>query len=157
MVQPQDPVMPYQASRKGQLLDHCCLFIGPLLFLVLIEDIDSNVASSFVSSFADDTRIGRHIKIKSDVKDLQTDLNAIYQWAVDNNMPFNSDKFECLRYGRNTALQNDTHYTSYSGCVIDVKYSLKGLGVTMSNDASFRRQIKNVVDSANKLCGWILN
>ena len=26
----------------------------------------------------------------------------------------------------------------------------------MSNEASFRRQIKNVVDSANKMCGWIL-
>ena len=71
-------------------------------------------------------------------------------------MPFNSDKFECLRYGRNTALQNDTHYTSNSGCVIAVKDSLRDLGVTMSNDASFRRQIKNVVDSANKMCGWIL-
>ena len=79
MVQPQDPVMSYQASLKGQSLDHCCFFIGPLLFLVLIGDIDSNVASSFVSSFADDTRIGRRIKTKSDVKDLQTDLNAIYQ------------------------------------------------------------------------------
>ena len=29
--------------------------IGPLLFLVLIGDIDANVATSFVSSFADDT------------------------------------------------------------------------------------------------------
>ena len=86
----------------------------------MIGDIDSNVASSFVSSFAD-TRIGRHIKTKSDVKYLQTVLNAIYQWAVDNNMPFNSDKFESLRYERNTELQNDTHYTSNSGCVIAVK------------------------------------
>ena len=71
-------------------------------------------------------------------------------------MPFNSDKFECLRYGRNTALHNDTHYTSNSGCVIAVKDSLMDLGVTMSNDASFRGQIKNVVDSANKMCGWYL-
>ena len=61
-------------------------------------------------------------------------------------MPFNSDKFECLRYGKHTALQNDTHYTSNYGCVIAEKDSLRDLGVTMSNDASFRRQIKNAVD-----------
>ena len=39
---------------------------------------------------------------------------------------------------------------------IAVTDSLMDLRVTMSNDASFRRQIKNVVDSANKMCGWIL-
>ena len=66
--------------------------IGPLLFLVLIGDIDANVATSFVSSFADDTRVGRRIKTEADVNDLQADLNAIYQWAVNNNMQFNSDK-----------------------------------------------------------------
>ena len=63
--------------------------IGPLLFLVLIGDIDANVATSFVSSFADDTRVGRRIKTEADVNDLPADLNAIYQWAVDNNMQFN--------------------------------------------------------------------
>ena len=78
MVQPQDPVMSDQSSRKGQSLDHYCLFIGPLLFLVLIGDIYSNVASSFVSSFADDTRIGRHIKTKSDVKKRSSDSFECY-------------------------------------------------------------------------------
>ena len=32
--------------------------IGPLLFLILIGDIDQNVAQSFLSSFADDTPKG---------------------------------------------------------------------------------------------------
>ena len=68
----------------------------------------------------------------------------------------NSNKFECLRYGRNTALQHDIHYTSNSDCVIAVKDSLRDLGVTMGNDASFRRKIKNVADSANKMCGRIV-
>ena len=31
--------------------------IGPLLFLILIGDIDQNVAHAFLSSFADDTRL----------------------------------------------------------------------------------------------------
>ena len=51
--------------------------IGPLMFrhwttAVSCPDrfIDSNVASSFISSFADDTRIGRRIKTMSDVKDI---------------------------------------------------------------------------------------
>ena len=33
--------------------------IGPLLFLVLLSDIDMNIVSSFLSSFADDTRLSQ--------------------------------------------------------------------------------------------------
>ena len=48
--------------------------LGPLLFLILIGDIDQNVASSFISSFADDTRVGRQVADEEDVHRLQTDL-----------------------------------------------------------------------------------
>ena len=36
--------------------------IGPLLFLILIGDIDQNIAHAFLTSFADDTRVMREIK-----------------------------------------------------------------------------------------------
>ena len=74
--------------------------LGPLLFLILLGDIDKSVASAFVSSFADDTRVGHRIKDASDVMTLQEDLIAIYEWSVENNMTFNSEKFECIRYGK---------------------------------------------------------
>ena len=35
--------------------------LGPLLFLILIGDIDRNIAESFISSFADDTRLSRAV------------------------------------------------------------------------------------------------
>ena len=35
--------------------------IRPLLFLILIGDIDRNVANSFLASFADDTRLLRKV------------------------------------------------------------------------------------------------
>ena len=35
--------------------------LGPLIFLILIGDIDKDVNEAFLSSFADDTRIGRQI------------------------------------------------------------------------------------------------
>ena len=78
---------------------------GPLLFLVLIGDIDREVATAFVSSFADDTRAANGISTNADVCDLQVDLDAIYHWADDNNMEFNNTKFECLRYGCNNDLK----------------------------------------------------
>ena len=63
--------------------------LGPLLFLVLISDIDEGILSAFLSSFADDTRVAKGIKTVEDVEALQTDLQAIFKWSEENNMKFN--------------------------------------------------------------------
>ena len=65
--------------------------LGPLLFLILISDIDNDIVDSFLSSFADDTRVGKSVGSDDDVKKLQRDLDKIYAWARDNNMSFNNN------------------------------------------------------------------
>ena len=130
--------------------------LGPLLFLILIGDIDQEVVSAFVFSFADDTRAAKAISTEEDVKALQDDLQAIYRWSDDNNMDFNFPKFECLRYGRNNELKSSTHYYSKSGEVIrDVQHA-KDLGVVMSSDGSFSKHISSVIETAKQMSGWVL-
>ena len=51
--------------------------LGPLLFLIMIEDIDRGLKDSRATSFADDTRVKRKIKIEKDVALLQEDLNHL--------------------------------------------------------------------------------
>ena len=130
--------------------------LGPLLFLILIGDIDQGVVSAFVSSFADDTRVAHIVDSVEDVARLQSDLNVIYQWSDTNNMQFNSKKFECLRYGTNQELQANTQYLSNTGDVIQTVEHTRDLGVTMSCDGSFSKHIDGVVSRANQMCGWIL-
>ena len=130
--------------------------LGPLLFLVLIGDIDREVASAFVSSFADDTRAAKGIRTQDDTKALQTDLGSIYKWAEENNMMFNFQKFECLRYGGNTELKATTKYTTMNGDNITVMDHAKDLGVTMSSSGTFRQHISNVTNTAYQLSGWVL-
>jgi hypothetical protein len=85
--------------------------LGPILFLILINDIDEEINSeSFISLFADDTRIGRKVNDEDDVESLQQDLLKLYKWQEDNNMLFNSSKFEVLRYGKNQSLKESTSY-----------------------------------------------
>ena len=129
--------------------------LGPLLFLILIGDIDQEVANSFLSSFADDTRVGRGIESEGDARLLQADLEAVYRWADTNNMMFNSDKFEVLRYKAKN--QNvDFSYTSNGGESIAEKNSLTDLGVTMSCDATFREHIQAICSKVKKKAGWAL-
>ena len=130
--------------------------LGPLLFLILISDIDQKVASSFLSSFADDTRIGRQTQTAEDTSALQTDLNSVYYWTEENNMELNWDKFECLRYGPNKDLQSNTTYLSNPGKAILEKDHVKDLGVTMGRDGTFSMHITNAVSEAERQCSWVL-
>ena len=55
--------------------------IGPLLFLILISDIDYNIVSH-TSSFADDTRLMKSILTEHDCSILQSDLQRVAKVVV---------------------------------------------------------------------------
>ena len=129
--------------------------LGPVLFLVLISDIDSDILEAFVSSFADDTRVGKIIRDEDDCKILQDVLEKIYEWAEVNNMLFNSDKFECLRYGTREDLKA-LPYKANNGQQISEKESLRDLGVTVDSDGSFASHIDKIVIKSRQIVAWVL-
>ena len=51
--------------------------LGPLLSLIMILDIDKSVLTDFLSSFADDTRVGHWVKTIEDLQNFQKDLDNI--------------------------------------------------------------------------------
>ena len=130
--------------------------IGPLLFLILIGDIDANILDAYIKSFADDTRAMKGVCTSSDVDKLQQVLNKLYKWSSDNNMSLNDKKFEGLRYGLDELLKLMTEYKNPSGKAIEIKKSLKDLGVIMSDDCRFADHINNVLEKARNMCSWIL-
>lgn len=130
--------------------------LGPLIFLILMGDIDSRLNFSTLSSFADDTRVLSGIKSINDSVNLQKDLNSIYDWADINNMSFNNTKFEVLRYGKDIVTKDSTNYTSSTGLVISEKISTKDLGIIMHSDGSFNQHINQLVENGKQLSGWIL-
>ena len=132
--------------------------LGPLLFLVLIGDIDEHIATAFLSSFADDTRVGNGINSITDIECLQRDLEAVYKWSTDNNMQFNFDKFELLRYrSRNTKeVQSVTTYESNNGTIIQEKDHVRDLGVLLSNDATFTQHILDRCEVVKSKIAWVL-
>ena len=129
--------------------------LGPLLFVILIGDIDSEAMSSYVSSFADDTRAAAGILNIENHTQLQNDLNTIYKWAEQNNMQFNDSKFEKITYGNNEELK-DLCYIAADGSPIQTSRDVKDLGITMSDDASFKTHITKISSKASQLTNWVL-
>ena len=74
--------------------------LGPLLFLIMIRDIDKETLNAMVGIFADDTRIWRVFRGEEDAATLQGELEKAYSWADLNNANFNCDKFEAMRFQR---------------------------------------------------------
>ena len=129
--------------------------LGPVLFLIHIRDIANDLSEkTTASSFADDTRVQRGIHSPEDCSSLQADLQTIYSWASHVNMHFNSDKFECLRLWPQPSNTPEYDYVGPDGEKIEVKQSLKDLGVHLSSDLSFKLQVEKTVTSASKMAGW---
>ena len=129
--------------------------LGPILFIILLSDINKDI-SSVVSSFADDTRVLRSISSRENCCELQTDLNTIYNWQSNNNMLFNEDKFELLRYGRNKHIKQTTAYVGPQNNTINEQTNVKDLGIIMSSNLTFGEHINNVCNKVKQMCGWIL-
>ena len=51
-------------------------------------------------------------KDEEDTQILQNDLYKLYKWADTNNMKFNANKFELLRYGKEQEIKSATTYKS---------------------------------------------
>ena len=56
--------------------------LGPLLFLVYINDLDCHVSASSLSLFADDSQCLRTIHDISDCHHLQSDLDSMVDWST---------------------------------------------------------------------------
>ena len=70
--------------------------LGPILFLIYINDITINIHSE-IRLFADDILLYRAIKLPNDHSMLQGDLNTLTKWADDWMMKFNISKCKIMQ------------------------------------------------------------
>ena len=81
--------------------------LGPILFLIYINDLDDDITSK-VLTFADDTKVFRKINSDADRQHLQDDLNKLIEWSEKWQMLFNFGKCKCLHTGHGN---EDAQYT----------------------------------------------
>ena len=87
--------------------------LGPLLFLIYINDLHNCIKHSTVRHFADDTNLLYSIKKKEQdrnrniVRNLNTDLRSLNQWLLANKISLNSTKTELIFFRKiNTPIPN---------------------------------------------------
>ena len=124
--------------------------LGPVLFNCYINDIDDGI-DSYISKFADDTKLTIPASNIEDTVILQNDLNKISNWAEKWLMTFNTKKCKIIHIG-NKNINYD--YTMY-GETLSVVSSEKDLGVIVDNHFKGSEQCTGAVKRANSLLGLI--
>ena len=124
--------------------------LGPLLFVIYINDIDDCVTGRILK-FADDTKIYRTVTSADDVSDLQSDLSNLVEWSKEWQMIFNVEKCKVMHMGYNNEHAEYVMNNVKLECVTDEK----DLGVIVSDDLKSGKQCSEVVKKANRILGMI--
>ena len=130
--------------------------LGPVLFLMFVNDMLDVLKSSSLAMYADDSKCYKTIKtIKtmSDICDLQADLNLLCVWSASNELYFQPTKCHNLRLSRKKTSLPRVYNLNNTEMKLVTKE--KDLGLTVTKDLSWNEHITRTVSKANKLLGFI--
>lgn len=126
--------------------------LGPLLFLMFINDLGADVTeSTVILKFADDTKVLGICDNDLDHGVIQSDLHKLQQWADAWQMSFNVDKCKILHMGHG----NMEYCYWLNGQELHHADTEKDLGILISNDLKVGLQCTEAYKKANKMLGLI--
>ena len=124
--------------------------LGPVFFLVYINDIDEGV-TGIISKFADDTKIANNVASNEQTKEMQNNLDKLSEWGQTWQMSFNENKCKVMHIG----YRNEKAQYSLNGTQLKSVDSEVDLGVTISNNLKPSQQCSEAIKKANKIIGLI--
>ncbi|XP_072051476.1 uncharacterized protein [Amphiura filiformis] len=121
--------------------------LGPLLFLIYINDLPDSISSSTPRLFADDCVLYRQITSAQDCVSLQKDLDSLQEWERLWLMEFHPSKCQVVRI-TNKRKPIIGSYIIHNHTLEEVT-SAKYLGVHIDSKLSFNTHVDTVVKKAN--------
>ena len=127
--------------------------LGPILFLMFINDLPLVSKKSETDLFADDATLRSTSKNVDTIEEnLKTDLNAISVWCDNNNMHLNAFKTKCMLMGTKQKLsrisKKDLNLFINDNEIENVS-SHKVLGIMIDSSLTWNEQIDYIVKKIN--------
>ena len=124
--------------------------LGPLLFLVFVNDMPGRTKTSSIFLFADDTKLLKLVYSLSDSLLFQEDLDSVNDWCYENHMKFNVHKSFVISFGSKFSTRyvlNDDDLPTVS--------THKDLGVYFTNNLNWSPHYSYLITSAYKTLALI--
>ena len=131
--------------------------LGPLLFVLYINDLVSHVTNSKVHLYADDTVLYFSGNSTDNVQEsIQDDLNRLFKWMCRNKLSLNTDKTVCMLLGSRNLIANQVLlHLSVNSKEIKQVHEVNYLGVTVDNKLSWNAHTENVCKKVSKLVSFL--
>ena len=124
--------------------------LGPLLFVIFINDMPDEVKLNICKLFADDCKLYGPV-CENDGNKLQTDLRKLEEWSEKWQLPFNVGKCKVMHFGSN----NPHHTYDLNNVTLHESEQEKDLGVVIDNNLKFRVHAAAAIKRANRALGMI--
>ena len=123
--------------------------LGPLLFILYINDMPLILRHSTIALFADDRRI---TKVQN-CQELQDDLNHLFKWSIEWGMSFKIEK--CSVLSINQSNQHRPFKYTMNDVTLSTVNEAKYLGIFLDTKLSWDKHIRYTTANARKLTGLI--
>jgi ribonuclease P/MRP protein subunit RPP40 len=124
--------------------------LGPVLFLIYINDLDDGIISK-IAKFADDSKLGKSLCSAADIRLLEDDLSSLEEWSVKWQMIFNVDKCSVMHLGKS----NTKNQYKIGSDNLKSSDKERDLGVIVDKTMKFSEQVNSAVCKANATLGMI--
>ena len=125
--------------------------LGPLLFLIYINDITENIKSN-IKLFADDTSL--YVIIDGDAvnatKQLNDDLTQISAWADNWLVKFNASKSKALTISLKKDKDTIELPLTFNNSLLDTVTKHKHLGIEINSNLTWKDHCKTICENASK-------
>ena len=130
------------------------LVLGPIMFLIFINDLPDNIRSS-VCLFADDCVLYRNIYSIQDCLTMQKDLTSLGHWEADWQMKFNVSKCHSMKVTRHQHHKHILFDYSLDNQALENVQLAKYLGITISDNMDWGQHISEISSKATKTLGFL--
>ena len=128
--------------------------LGPLMFLLYIDDIGLQITSE-LGLFVDDIVFYGVVNNISSAEVLQSDLNKLVVWSEKWQMAFNASKCFLLRGTRSRDNVVNCTYTMMGQPITSVTRRHKYLGVELDSKLTWNEHISAITGKANSSLGFL--
>lgn len=128
--------------------------LGPLLFILFINDIDKCFEYSKFLLYADDLKIYKIINVADDQIKLQTDLDRLSSYCDVNKLDLSINKCKTITFSKKKNISNYRY--SLCGTTLDKVNTIKDLGITLDSKLHFDIHIDNIINKAFQMYGFVV-